>query len=61
MSSINNDEFLKNFSCDLKKHQCEQNLKEQKLREQGHTCIIISQTYPSQIRWCRQETCIEKQ
>lgn len=41
----------------MKEEQEEQDKEEQKLREQGHKCIRIRQTYPSQMFWCEQEQC----
>ena len=29
-----------------------------RLKSEGHTCIQILESYPSQVEWCRQQTCI---
>jgi hypothetical protein len=31
----------------------------EKLKNQGHTCIELSERMPAKIRWCEQERCIE--
>lgn len=28
-----------------------------KLKKEGHICIIVYETFPSQIGWCKQEKC----
>lgn len=30
-----------------------------RLRDEGHRCIAVLESYPPQIRWCKQTTCIE--
>ena len=30
------------------------------LEAKGHVCIIVLESYPSQVQWCKQEPCAEK-
>lgn len=30
------------------------------LEAKGHVCVEVLETHPSQIRWCKQEPCLEK-
>jgi hypothetical protein len=30
-----------------------------KLESEGHACVIILETYPSQTRWCKKTPCIK--
>ena len=31
----------------------------EKLKKEGHVCIIEYETFPSQIGWCKQEKCVK--
>ena len=31
-----------------------------KLKSEGHTCIKILESYPSQTEWCKQKECVKK-
>ncbi|AGC01567.1 hypothetical protein H012_gp899 [Acanthamoeba polyphaga moumouvirus] len=43
---------------DMKRRQAEEDAFVEKLRYEGHTCIYIMESYPSQTGWCRQKICV---
>ncbi|BCS82509.1 hypothetical protein QLL95_gp0020 [Cotonvirus japonicus] len=43
---------------DMARRQAEEDKFVEKLRNEGHTCIRIMESYPSQTGWCRQKICV---
>ena len=50
--------FSKKDMTDAHTRQAEQVAFRRKLEKQGHTCVEVKETYPSQTNWCKQEKCV---
>ena len=42
---------------DMAQRQRKQNRLLRKLARQGHTCVLVLETYPSQVSWCKEKKC----
>lgn len=47
----------RNAWAQMRKRDVEENEFRSSLKQQGHTCIVILESFPSQTRWCRQTPC----